>query len=39
MYHLYLTAANVKILKKKENYLMLKNKVAKVNLFICCFYT
>lgn len=23
MYHLYLTAANVKILKKKENYLVL----------------
>lgn len=39
MYHLYLTAANVKILNKKENYLVLKIKVIKVNLFICCFYT
>lgn len=29
MYHLYLTAANVKILKKKENYLVLKIKVIK----------
>ncbi len=38
MYHLYLTAANVKILNKKEKYLVLKIKVVKVNLFICYFY-
>lgn len=31
MYHLYLTPANVKILKKKENYLVLKIKVIKAN--------
>lgn len=31
MYHLYLTAANVKILNKKENYLVLKIKVVKAN--------
>ena len=38
-YYLYLTAANVKILKKKENYLVLKFKVVKANKFIYCFYT
>lgn len=28
MYHLYLTAANVKILKKKENYLVFLNSAT-----------